>query len=339
MLSIETPLVLLCLPLPLLVYFFMPKAAKQFGYAIKLPFYENLMHLKQHQASSRQTLKKLALPLLIWTLLVLAASNPVWLGKPITIPQSGRNIILALDLSGSMQTPDMKLHGQYYNRLAVVKYAARQFITARQGDRLGLILFGSRAYLQTPLTFDHKTLLQMLDDASIGLAGTQTAIGDAIGLAIKRLQKVPGKSKVLVLLTDGANNAGSVAPMDAADMAKKAGIKIFTIGIGANQMVVPGLFGPQVIHPTNDLDETALKQIAERTGGLFFRAEDGKSLEKVYQSINKLVPVRGGDKQLRPQAPLYPWLLGIALCLFFITWLSSSPWHLFPTQSTRKAHD
>jgi len=157
----------------------------------------------------------------------------------------------------------------------------------------------------------------MLNDASIGLAGPQTAIGDAIGLAIKRLEKTPGKSKVLVLLTDGANNSGSVDPLDAASMAKQFGIKIYTIGIGANRLVVPGLFGPQVIHPTRSLDEKTLQEIAQTTGGLFFRATNSADLQRVYQKLNKIVPVISAKSIFRPIDPLYPWPLGLAVLLSF----------------------
>jgi Ca-activated chloride channel family protein len=223
--------------------------------------------------------------------------------------------MLALDLSGSMQTPDMELNGHYFDRLAVVKIAARKFIQARTGDRLGLILFGTQAYLQTPLTFDQKTVLEMLNDATIGLAGSQTAIGDAVGLALKQLGRAPGHSKVIILLTDGGNNAGTVSPLDAAAMAKKLGIKIYTIGIGAKRLVVQGLFGPQVIHPTNELDEETLKKMAKITGGLFFRADSGEELKQVYAEINKLVPIVSAKNIFRPIKPLYPWSLGLALIL------------------------
>jgi len=316
MLQLANPWLLLLIPLPIIIYGVFPAARKLGFSALKVPFFNKIINIKtQALTGVGVSLLALLLGLLLWSLVVLAASGPRWLGAPVTLPQSGRDIMLAVDLSGSMRIPDMTLHGQYFNRLTVVKAAARKFIAARKGDRLGLILFGTRAYLQTPLTFDRKTVLQMLDDASIGLAGPQTAIGDAIGLAIKRLEKAPGKSKVIILLTDGGNNSGVVSPISAAEMAKQLGIKIYTIGIGANQLVVRGIFGPQVIHPTSQLDEKTLKQISDITDGLFFRAKNTRDLNKVYESLNQLVPVVSDKNIFRPITPLYPWPLGIALAI------------------------
>lgn len=317
MFQIATPWLLLLIPLPFLVRWLLPTAKNKRSQALKVPFFNRIQKL-QHSNATKKTRTfsvNLLLPFFIWCLLCFALSGPQWLGKPLTFPQSGRDIMLALDLSGSMQTPDMELNGHYFDRLAVVKIAARKFIKARTGDKLGLVLFGTRAYLQTPLTFDQKTILEMLNDATIGLAGTQTAIGDAVGLALKQLEKAPGNSKVIVLLTDGGNNAGAVSPLDAAAMAKKLGIKIYTIGIGAKQMVVQGLFGPQVIHPTSALDEETLKKMAKMTNGLFFRADSGDELQQVYAEINKLVPVISAKHIFRPIKPLYPWPLGLALIL------------------------
>lgn len=252
---------------------------------------------------------------LIWLLLIIAAADPVWLDEPIVMPLEGRNIMLAIDLSGSMETPDMRYHNSYLSRLTVVKDAASKFIEARKGDRVGLILFGTKAYLQTPLTFDHRTVQSMLEDATIGLAGTQTAIGDATALAIKQLLNTPKQGRILVLLTDGGNNAGSVAPLDAATIAEQQGIKIYTIGLGADQIIVQGLFGPQVLNATDDLDLTTLKKIAAITKGIFFRAEDAAQLNEVYNQINKTEPVKTDQQKYRPQKSLFPYFLGMAFLL------------------------
>jgi len=317
MFQLATPWLLLLIPLPFLVRWLLPAAQSRGTQALKVPFFNRIQTLQNSNTAnqSKTFSARLLLPFTIWCLLSFALSGPQWLGKPLTFPQSGRDIMLALDLSGSMQTPDMELNGHYFDRLAVVKIAARKFIQARTGDRLGLILFGTQAYLQTPLTFDQKTVLEMLNDATIGLAGSQTAIGDAVGLALKQLGRAPGHSKVIILLTDGGNNAGTVSPLDAAAMAKKLGIKIYTIGIGAKRLVVQGLFGPQVIHPTNELDEETLKKMAKITGGLFFRADSGEELKQVYAEINKLVPIVSAKNIFRPIKPLYPWPLGLALIL------------------------
>lgn len=319
MFDLATPWFLLLLPLPFLIRWFLPVKRQNETLALKVPFFDRFKLIETHKSApnTRFVHKNLLLPFVIWCLLCIVLSGPQWLGKPLELPQSGRDIMLALDLSGSMQTPDMKLQGKYLTRLAVVKIAARKFIEARKGDRLGLVLFGTRAYLQTPLTFDQQTVLDMLDDATIGLAGPQTAIGDGLGLSLKQLENAPGHSKVIVLLTDGGNNAGNVAPLDAAAMAKKMGIKIYTIGIGAKELEVEGLFGPEIIHPTSEVDVNTLKEIAKMTGGLFFRADSGDKLEEIYQAIDQLMPVVSASNIYRPIKPLYPWPLSLAFLLSF----------------------
>jgi Ca-activated chloride channel family protein len=226
--------------------------------------------------------------------------------------------MLAVDLSGSMRTPDMIIDGKSYTRIAVVKDVGSKFINQRSGDRVGLILFGSKPYLQTPLTFDRQTVKEMLNDATIGLAGEQTAIGDAIALAVKQLISYPSTSKALILLTDGGNNTGVFDPIDAAKLAQKEHIKIYTIGLGAKQLTIQTMFGPQVINPSSDLDIDSLRQIAQITGGQFFRAEDGNELQNIYTKINSLEPVKSDSATVRPKTLLYPWTLSLALLLSFI---------------------
>ncbi len=310
------PWMFLLLPLPWLIRHFLKPATQQSNTALLVPFYQHIAGLKQSSASTKKPINsRKYLAYLAWFLLLTAAAGPQWLGKPITLPRNGRNIMLALDISGSMQIPDMQLNNQPANRLDVVKTVARQFIANRRGDRLGLILFATRAYSQTPLTFDRHAVLQMLNDASIGLAGARTAIGDAIGLAIKQLQKIPQQSRVLILLTDGGNNAGVIDPIEAAKLAAENHIKIYTIGIGANQMVLQGLFGPQIVNPSSDLDENSLRKIAELTGGLFFRATDTKALINVYKTIDKLEPISSDTSMFRPITLYYYWPLLFALLI------------------------
>jgi len=250
-----------------------------------------------------------------WLLLVSAAAQPVWLGQPIDLPVSGRDLLLAVDLSGSMSTQDFTLHGQQVDRLTAVKAIAGDFIRRRVGDRLGLILFGLHAYVQSPLTFDRKTVNTLLQEAVIGLAGKQTAIGDAIGLAVKELQRHPKGNKVLILLTDGANDAGEVDPIAAAKLAAKEGLTIYTIGIGADSVMVPSLFGMQQVNPSQDLDEGALRAIAKATGGRYFRARDTQELNKIYKVIDELQPVDQDKQTFRPQRSLFFWPLALALVL------------------------
>jgi Ca-activated chloride channel family protein len=248
---------------------------------------------------------------LLWPALV------AWLllGPPIDLPVSGRDLLLAVDLSGSMSTQDFTLHGQQVDRLTAVKAIAGDFIRRRVGDRLGLILFGLHAYVQSPLTFDRKTVDTLLQEAVIGLAGKQTAIGDAIGLAVKELQRHPKGNKVLILLTDGANDAGEVDPIAAAKLAAKEGLTIYTIGIGADSVMVPSLFGMQQVNPSQDLDEGALRAIAKATGGRYFRARDTRELNKIYAVIDELQPVDQEKQTFRPQRSLFFWPLALALVL------------------------
>jgi Ca-activated chloride channel family protein len=255
------------------------------------------------------------LALAAWLLLVGAAARPVWLGPPIDLPVSGRDLLLAVDLSGSMATRDFALDGRRVDRLAAIKAIAGEFIRRRVGDRLGLILFGSNAYVQSPLTFDRKTVGTLLQESAIGLAGDQTAIGDAIGLAVKELRRHAKGNKVLILLTDGANDAGAVDPLEAAKLAAKEGLTIYTIGIGADSVMVPSVFGMQRINPSEDLDEGALRAIAEATGGRYFRARDTAALNKIYDVIDQLQPVDQEKQSFRPQRGLFVWPLAMALIL------------------------
>ncbi len=268
--------------------------------------------------------------LLIWLLLLTAAARPQWLGEPTELPETGRNLMLAADLSGSMETPDLDIDGEQATRLDAVKSVAGAFIERRKGDRIGLILFGSQAYLQAPLTFDRTTVHRLLNQAMIGIAGRETAIGDAIGLAIKRLRQAPEGMAVLILLTDGANTAGRVPPRQAAELAAQAGLKIYTIGIGAEKMRVRGLFGSRIVNPSADLDEETLGYIADTTGGKYFRARDLEALQGVYQQIDALEPVAGGSRLVRPITSLYPWPLSGSLLLSLFTaltllWSSTRP--------------
>lgn len=321
---IAYPWLFVLLPLPWLIYRFMPPATGRQQGALKVPFFlqlKNSLGVQRSRRGHRHTTRRY-LVYLIWLLLVVSASGPQWLGKPLPSPRSGRDILLAIDLSGSMQTPDMSLAGKRQSRLAIVKQVASQFISQRKGDRFGLVLFGTHAYLQTPLTFDRQTVQDMLNDATIGLAGMQTAIGDAIGLSIKRLMQLPASSRILILMTDGGNNAGVSNPITAAHIAAKEKIKIYTIGLGADRMVVKGLFGNRVVNPSSDLDINLLKNIAKITGGSFYRANDGDALEKIYQHINQLEPTKGNPVILRPIKPLYPYPLALAWLLAMLMALS-----------------
>ena len=221
--------------------------------------------------------------------------------------------MLAVDLSGSMKEKDMEIEGRAVTRLEVVKYVLRPFIERRKGDRLGLILFGDQAYLQTPLTFDRQTLGQMLEESELGLAGQRTAIGNAIGLAVKRMKDLPDTQKVLILLTDGQNTAGEVSPEDAGILAKETGLRIHTIGVGADEVWVRTFLGTQKINPSSELDEVLLQSLAIDTGGSYFRARSTEELENIYSIIDVIEPVEIEKEVFRPRQALYVWPLGFAV--------------------------
>ena len=315
MLQIEWPLVLLFLPLPVAVYFALPAQQAGRESALRVPFIEDFQ-LSQHPGHPRLQLQWLKwFSLLAWCLVVFAASRPQWIGEIIDINISGRDLMMAVDLSDSMRTADFKVDGKTVDRLSATKSVATEFIENRRGDRLGLILFGSRAYLQTPLTFDTKTVNRLLLESAIGLAGERTAIGDAIGLTLKRLGGSAQQSQVLILLTDGANTAGEVTPIKAAQLAAQRGLKIYTIGIGAEEMVVRTLLGSRKTNPSAQLDEKALATIAELTGGRYFRARDTEELAEIYALLDELEPLDKEAQVFRPITALFYWPLAFALLI------------------------
>lgn len=314
------PWMLALAPLPLLALL-LPAATELAPPALHFPFIDGLRATLGNSRNHRPR-ARLGAAALAWLLLVLTAARPQSVGVTVHLPVTGRGIMLAVDLSGSMQALDMRSGARSVSRLAAVKEVAGEFIKHRAGDRLGLILFGDEAYVQVPLTLDRNTVRTLLDEAQIGLAGRQTAIGDAIGLAIKRLRDQPMKNRVLILLTDGASNAGNVEPLKAADLAAREGVRIYTIGVGADEMVVQGPFGmPQLVG--GDLDEDTLKAIAQKTGGRYFRAADVATLTQIYALLDKIEPVSKDEQSWRPVEELYSWPLAAALLLSVLIALSA----------------
>jgi Ca-activated chloride channel family protein len=313
MIEFAWPWALLALPLPFIVALLGPRALEAPNTGLRVPFFHAIEHSQGTLNGSRI---RLFIAILAWLLLSFAAARPQLIGEALRLPLSGRDLLLAVDISGSMNTEDMMLNGAQTDRLSVVQAVAGDFIERRESDRLGLILFGSRAYLQTPLTFDRKTVRTLLDEAEIGLAGRETAIGDAIGLAVKRLrERDTDSSRVLILLTDGANNAGEVNPRRATALAVQQQIRIYTIGVGADEMTVRGAFGNSRINPSADLDETMLREIAAETGGRYFRARDSAGLIAIYQLLDELEPAQIDEQIYRPVNELYYWPLALALLL------------------------
>jgi len=308
----------LLLPLPLVArYFLSPK--KQSFTQLWIPLADGL---QQQNTIKKNPFISFVVPWLIWTLLLAAVAKPIWFGEPIRIQQQSRDMILSLDLSGSMQEIDMPLNGKTVNRLTLVKSIVKDFVQERKGDRLGLILFADHAYLQTPLTFDVDTVATMVDETEIGLVGKSTAIGESIAMAIKRFVENKNEQRVLILLTDGANTAGTIKPIAAAKQAAKNNIKIYTIGIGADMMVKRGFFGNQRVNPSADLDESSLKKIASLTNGQYFRARNQDDLQKIYDTINQLQPVDSDLLEFRPEKNLFYWPLSIAIVILLLVIIS-----------------
>lgn len=245
-------------------------------------------------------------PFLLRTLalvfVVIALARPLASRSEGQRTSEGLDIMLVVDTSGSMQAMDFEINGERQDRLTVVKSVLRDFIGKRANDRLGMVVFGSEAFTQAPLTLDHNILLQVLDQMVIGMAGKATAIGDAIAVASKRLKDLPAKSKVMILLTDGANTHGRVEPMTAAAAAAALGIKIYTVGVGTDEEVpfpVQGFFGTTLQYQKLEIDEKLLQDIAAKTGGQSFLASDTATLQKIYDTIDRLEKTKVEVKDYR----------------------------------------
>lgn len=308
------PWVFWLLPLPLLVYRFAPAKLAPGGRALLVPSVDSYTQFTDSakRAPGVAWVRGLLL-VLIWIALLVSAARPQHFGDAIGVPVSGRDLMLGIDISGSMREADLYAGNTRATRMAVVKQVAKEFVSRRVGDRIGLIMFGSQAYVQTPLTHDHQTVQHFLDEATVGLAGRSTAIGDAIGLAVKRLRDKPDATRVLILLTDGANSAGVIEPMAAAKLAADNGIRIHSIGVGSDvrESLINSPFGA----PRSELDESTLRAVSEITGGQYFRARNQQELANIYLEIDKLEPTELESEEYRPLRELFNWPLGLALVL------------------------
>jgi Ca-activated chloride channel family protein len=305
--QLDYPWLLLLLPLPWLAYRYLP-AYNEARSAVRVPFFSAMSRAVGEAPSnvgSRRNTWQLLLNVLVWALILLATARPVFVEKPIERQQPVRDLMLAIDLSQSMETEDFtNANGEKINRLAAVKEVVQGFIDKRKDDRLGLIVFGSGAYPQAPLTLDHTSLSLLLADTGIGMAGPNTAIGDAIGLSLKLLDKAHEQEKVLILLTDGNDTSSAITPDHAAEMAANKGVIIHTIGIGD-----PSASGEAKVNLS------ALEQIAKTTGGQFFHAEDRNALDQVYSTLDRLTPHQVKTLSHQPQRELFYWPLGAAVAL------------------------
>jgi Ca-activated chloride channel family protein len=326
------PWLFVLLPLPWLAMRLLPAAPSGIGSALRIPL--QLQGFEGAAGGAPVSALRRVLALSAWVLLLAAVARPQWVGEAQSLPRTGRDLLLAVDASGSMSTEDMQVGGRAISRYGAVKIIAGDFIRRRVGDRIGLVVFGSQAYLLTPLTFDHDTVLRQLDDSVVGLPGRETAIGDAIGLAVKRLRERPQNQRVVVLLTDGVNDAGALDPRKAMELAAAEHVKIYTIGIGAESMRVDGFFGSQVVNPSADLDARMLTEMAEKTGGHFYRARNTDELAQIYREIDKLEPADDKSLQYRPVDEVFHWPLSCALLL---TLLSLTPLALPRRLATRAA--
>jgi len=312
------PWLLLALPLPWVVRWLLPPA-RQAGAALKVPYGARLDAIATQAGHAAHARGVGVLAWLAWALLCVAAARPQQLGELVRPPQAGRDLMLAVDLSGSMSDEDMQLGGGLVDRLTAAKAVLADFLDRRSGDRVGLIVFGQKAYALTPMTLDLDTVREQLDDSVVGLAGRETAIGDAIGLAVKRLKpktaaQPSSKQNVLILLTDGVNTAGMLDPLKAAELARDNGVRIHAIAFGGEGGGL-SVFGIPLHLPGGgeDIDETTLKRIAELTGGREFRARDTEQLAGIYAEIDRLEPVKRPGQSVRPRIERYPWPLGIGL--------------------------
>ncbi|WP_267126005.1 vWA domain-containing protein, partial [Xanthomonas sacchari] len=253
-----------------------------------------------------------------------AAARPLQLGEPIAPPQQARQLMLAVDLSGSMSEPDMTLGGRVVDRLTAAKAVLADFLDRRDGDRIGLLVFGQQAYALTPLTADLATVRDQLRDSVVGLAGRETALGDAIALAVKRLREQKQGERVLIVLTDGVNTAGVLDPLKAAELAKAEHVRVYTIAFGGDGGM--SLFGLPIPGSGGDdqVDEDTLRKIAQDTGGRFFRARDTAELASIYAELDRLEPVRSAGPAVRPRIERYAWPLAAALALALLSFIW--PW-------------
>ena len=249
---------------------------------------------------------------LLWAALVAALMRPQWLESSTEVVNRGHDLMLAVDTSRSMEALDFTVEGQRVNRLSVIKGVVGRFIEQRHGDRIGLLLFGDEAYVLAPLTLDGAAVRSMLDDAMPRMAGSATAIGDAIGLAVKKLRERPEGSRVLVLVTDGENTAGSLPPLEAARLADHYDVRIYTIGVGSKGKV-PFMDKGVMTYQDMQIDEDLLRQVAAMTGGAYFRATDTQALEEIYRRIDALEKTEAETRTLMIPHPLYRWPLALAL--------------------------
>ena len=325
MIELAHPWALLLVPLPLVMRLLPPY--RESRDSVKVPFFDKLVELSdtRPETGARILRRDRAQRILVtfsWLCLVLAAARPEWVGLPVEQQKSGRDLMIGVDLSGSMATQDFtRPQGDSVDRLTAVKQVLAELAAQRVSDRLGLIVFGSAAYLQTPFTDDHQVWTQLLTETEIGMAGQSTVFGDAIGLAIKLFRESDSDNRVLIMLTDGNDTGSTVPPVDAAKVAAKFGIRIYTIAIGN-----PTSVGEDA------LDIGTIRRVAELTGGQYFQALDRDELHRAYDTIGDLEEALYETVSFRPRQSLH-WVPVALVALLYSVYHSLGAW-----RASRRRH-
>ena len=307
MIQIAQPWILVLLPLPYLVWRFVPPYRRRVE-GLRFPFFRSIVEAAGTEAKpgavvlARTPLQMWA-AILVWGLVVVALARPERVGEPVERVKAARDVVLAIDISGSMDTQDfLASDGRRLQRLAAVQEVVTNFLADREGDRVALIVFGTKAYVQSPLTEDLDTVTRLMERTSVGMAGPHTALGDSIGLAIRTFEASDIEQRLLILLSDGSDTASAITPVNAAEIAASRGVEIFTIGVGD-----PDAAGEA------RLDLGVLREIAGRTGGAYFFADDLEALTEVYDRIDALAPRETETLSYRPRHSLAHWPLGLAI--------------------------
>ena len=316
----------LALPVPLLVYWLVPRAPRQDA-ALRVPFFRQLLQLHTEGShTSPRSVLVLSICALIWILVVTATARPQWVGEPVHIPTTGRDMMLTLDMSGSMEARDLFLNNTQLWRFQVMKAVISDFVQKRQGDRLGLALFAAHAYILTPMTYDLNAVQRLVEELEVGVIDeSATAIGDAIGLSVKHLRQQPENNRVLVVLTDGINNAGELTPVQAAQLARTEGIRMHVVGVASDQFAQRSVLGNRPGTLISEIDDETMTQIAEMTGGRYFRARTLEDMVEIYDELDRMEPIEQDEQTYRPTTQLFPWPLGAALLLSFLLALYAMP--------------
>lgn len=323
------PEMFLLLIIPFIIRYLLPAIKGLYGDALRVPFLSDIANIniksggiwRSGRSSGKFFSAGFFLLYLVWILLVIAMARPQWLGEPIRIKNYGRDILMVMDISTSMQEPDFTYQNRRIDRLTAVKLAADNFIKERSGDRIGLVLFGTRAYLQAPITYDKNSVREILWSMDAGMAGNSTSIGDALGLSLKTLKESGNmEDKIIILLTDGENNDGSLTMAQAINLAKNEKVKIYTIGVGSESSFIGSFFGMKMTVPNSEIDEQSLKQLAQETKGHYFRAKDTNTLQKIYAEIDKLEATQNDDQFIQEIRELfyYPLIAALGLLMLII---------------------